>query len=414
MKGAGLILAVLAVLLVNESLARSDARDVFSAELACRSLSPSDAERAGRRPGFLVSYRPGPNETELPLPLRTSAFVYDNALAVIAFVACGDVAGARRIGDAILDAQAHDRTFVDGRVRNAYRAGSRAPNEKALLPGWWDAQANLWSEDPYQDGTSTGNVAWAALGLLTLHQATGDARYLAGVRALLLWIASNTADPNGSGFTGGVDGYDGAQTRLTWASSEHNVDIAAAALWYGRVSGDTAFDTMVVSARSFLDKAFQTTAGCFVLGTTPDGSLADASHLALDTQLWPLLLADAPNSWRAALSCAEHHLGIAGGFDFDNDRDGVWVEGTAQAALVYAWLHDTKRAAEIRATLRSDVSASGWLYATRGERLTTGLKIGAQSTSADFFYFHRPHLGATAWAALAATGWNPFTGQRVE
>ncbi len=118
--------------------------------------------------------------------------------------------------------------------------------------------------------------------------------------------------------------------------------------------------------------------------------------------------------WRAALSCAERHLGVAGGFDFDNDRDGVWVEGTAQAALVYASLGMAERAAELRASLQSDVSASGWLYATRGERVTTGLKIGPQSTSADFFYFRRPHLGATAWVALAATGWNPFTGRRVE
>jgi len=406
---ARLIASALALLLVNDPPARASPREAL-----CASLSAASAVRADRQHGFVVSYRPGPNESDLPLPLRTSAFVYDNALAVIALVACGDVPSARRIGDAILDAQSHDRTFADGRVRNAYRGGSRPLNEKALLPGWWDAAANLWSEDPYQDGTATGNVAWASLGLLTLHQATGDARYLAGARALLLWIAANTADPSGSGFTGGVDGYDPAQTRLSWASTEHNVDIAAAALWFGRVSGDPAFGPMVVSARSFLDKAFRPPAGCFVLGTAPDGSLADTSHLALDTQLWPLLLPDAPDSWRAALSCAERHLGVAGGFDFDNDRDGVWVEGTAQAALVYASLGMAERAAELRASLQSDVSASGWLYATRGERVTTGLKIGPQSTSADFFYFRRPHLGATAWAALAATGWNPFTGRRVE
>jgi len=30
-----------------------------------------------------------------------------------------------------------------------------------------------------------------------------------------------------------------------------------------------------------------------------------------------------------------------------------------------------------------------------------------------FTYAHRPHLGATAWAALAAQRWNPFTGRRL-
>jgi hypothetical protein len=35
------------------------------------------------------------------------------------------------------------------------------------------------------------------------------------------------------------------------------------------------------------------------------------------------------------------------------------------------------------------------------------------STTDDFYYYRQPHLGATAWAALAATAWNPFTGERV-
>jgi hypothetical protein len=32
-----------------------------------------------------------------------------------------------------------------------------------LLPGWWDAANKRWSEDRYQDGTATGNVAWVGL-----------------------------------------------------------------------------------------------------------------------------------------------------------------------------------------------------------------------------------------------------------
>jgi hypothetical protein len=36
--------------------------------------------------------------------------------------------------------------------------------------------------------------------------------------------------------------------------------------------------------------------------------------------------------------------------------------------------------------------------------------IGPNSTGPDFFYYHLPHLGATAWAVIAALGWNPFVG----
>ncbi|HET7779979.1 MAG TPA: hypothetical protein VFL07_15630, partial [Rudaea sp.] len=55
---------------------------------------------------------------------------------------------------------------------------------------------------------------------------------------------------------------------------------------------------------------------------------------------------------------------------------------------------------------------SGYVYATREPRITTGLALSAQSTSADFYYYRLPHLGATAWAVLAALGHNPFAAPR--
>jgi hypothetical protein len=53
-------------------------------------------------------------------------------------------------------------------------------------------------------------------------------------------------------------------------------------------------------------------------------------------------------------------------------------------------------------------------YATPQSRIGTDLAIGPDSTHADFYYYHLPHLGATAWIALAATHWNPFTGQSID
>jgi hypothetical protein len=379
----------------------------------CHSLASAVDESALEdQPAFVVSYRAGPHETAVPQPLRSSAFVYDNALAAVALVACGETGRAKRIGEGLLSAMSSDRTFHDGRIRNAYRTGAILAGQKILLPGWWDGQANLWAEDAYQDGTSTGNVAWAALALLNLNQATHDSRFLGGAGSLLRWIDATTSDSGRDGFTGGLDGFDQAQAKLTWASTEHNVDIAAAADWYSRLAPDPSLAAMARSARSFVSAAFIEKAGCFVLGTTPEGAAADSKHLALDTQLWPLLLNDAPLAWRTSLTCAEQHFAVEGGFDFDNDRDGLWVEGTGQASLTYRVLGNRNRSEQLLLGLRHDVSPSGWLNATRGERLTTGLKIGPQSTTADFYYFRRPHLGATAWAVLAAEGWNPFTGKR--
>ena len=359
---------------------------------------------------FVRSYDPAAGEAELPSGIATSAFVYDNALAAIALVACGDVPGAKSIGNALRQATLGDRTFNDGRIRNAYRAGPLGAGPPPL-PGWWDDKAKLWAEDAAQDGTATGNVAWAALALLTLHQATGDPTYLAAAKRLIDWVMKYAAC-GADGFCGGFHGYDPHQVKLTWMSTEHNVDVSAAARWLFRVTGEQKYDDVAKRARDLLDRTFRN--DHFLIGTRPDGSLADDGPLALDAELWPwMAIPDAPAAWRKSLGFAETHLAVEGGFDFNDDRDGVWVEGTAQAALGYRINGDHAASERLLTSLSADRTPSGLLNATRVARLTTGLSLDPTGGVTDFFYYRRPHLGATAWAVLAETGWNPFTGSRV-
>nr|WP_244276221.1 hypothetical protein [Methylobacterium indicum] len=358
----------------------------------------------------MASYGPGPGEAQAPLPLRNTAFAYDNALAAIALTACGDTARARRIGDAFLVALASDRSFADGRVRNAYRAGP-VTERPVLLPGWWDAGRKQWSEDRYQVGTATGNVAWVGLALMTLHDATGAAPYRAGAVRLLNWITANAAAHARStaGFTGGRDGYDPDQAPLPWTSTEHNLDVVALGTWLGPDGAEAAR-----TARTFVDAAFDPSSGCFRMGTSPEGRMRDTAKLALDTQLWPqLAVAEPPAAWQRALACAEARLGVLGGFDFNDDRDGLWVEGTAQAALAYRTVGERERGRALLATSMQERAPSGLLYATREAQITTGLTIGPTSSHGDFLYYRRPHLGATAWAVLAEAGWNPFDGKII-
>lgn len=347
---------------------------------------------------FLSSY----DDADAEPSLRTAAFSYDNALAVIALLACGQREQATRIGEALRRAAVGER-----RLRNAYRAG--AVGDAALPNGWWDAQAKRWVEDAYQDGTATGNVAWAALALLALHDASGDARWLEAARHLGDWIVANTTDEGGAGgFRGGVQGFDGAEQLLGWKSTEHNIDAVAVfgCLAAAHAAGD--WRRQAQRARRFLDAQWDAPAGRFLVGTQPDGVTPNRQTSALDVQLWPLLLRDAPADWRLALAYAEREHGVRGGFDFNADRDGLWLEGTAQAALVYRRLGRMRDADALLTTIATQISSAGYVYATREPRITTGLAVGSDSVSADFYYYRRPHLGATAWAVLAAKGWNPF------
>lgn len=374
-----------------------------SASLAaqgCATLARRVNDVAGAGPIFLASFDAAGNPA-----LKTAAFTYDNALAIIALSACGKYPEAGRLGQALLAA-----ALAPGRLKNAYRAGVQ---EATPLPnGWWDPEQRQWQEDAYQLGSATGNIAWAGLALLTLAEQSGDRRYGAAAGELGRWIIANCTDQRGAGgFIGGIFGGEAAPKRELWKATEHNVDVAALFLWLAR--RDNSFDwiTPARAARRFIDSQWDEANGHFIIGTFIDGISENRASSGLDAQFWPLLLPDAPRAWRRSVTYAEQAHGVTGGFSFNNDHGGLWTEGTAQAALAYRQIGEIEKASRALASVAAQVSPTGYLWATPEARLATGLAIGPDSSSADFFYFHMPHLGATAWAVIAAIGWNPFTGR---
>ena len=355
----------------------------------CAGLAQAvDAAAPGAGAVFVASY-----PTATAPALRGTAFVYDNALAAIALLACGDPSRAGRIGDALRIAAGHDRFWHDGRLRNAYRAGPVAADAAPALPGWWDAAAGRWDEDGYQVGTATGNVAWAALSLL----AVGTSQDRAAAATLMGWVEHHARTARG--YAGGVFGEEPHPTLLTWLSTEHNVDAAAAFAWLGQVAS-------AAHASAFVAAMWDPTSGHFFIGTVDDGTTINRAVAALDAELWPLIgIHPAPADWRGAEAWVRTHCAVGGGYGFRDGAEGIWTEGTAQAVLV---LHDAKAAA----LLLRQRAPDGLLHATPDARVGTGLALRPNSTTDDFSYFHLPHLGATAWAALAATGTNPFVPAR--
>jgi len=373
------------------------------ARRSCAALATRVDAEPGSGPVLLRSYdgATGGGMTDEPSQ-QTVAYTYDNALAAIALLACGKAQQALRVGAALRLA-----ALGEPRLRNAYRAGAVAATP--LANGWWDAKGNHWAEDPQQQGSATGNVAWAGLALLDLHATTGRPEWRDAAQRLAAWIITQTSDARGAGgFSGGIEGGGAHARKVAWKSTEHNVDAAAL---FGRLAavykqGD--WQRHADAARRFVQSEWDADSGRFFVGTQPDGVTQNRTTSGLDAQLWPLLLAHAPKEWQCALNYVEREHGVDGGFDFNADRDGLWLEGTAQAALVYRAAGRGADAQRLEATIDRQFAQSGYVYATREPRITTGLALSAASTSADFFYYRWPHLGATAWAALAALGRNPF------
>ncbi|WP_455925328.1 hypothetical protein [Pseudomonas putida] len=392
------------------SQASADEARPHLAQMTCTALGQA-VHALGNGPVLLASYPPLNGQPPAILALRGVAFTYDNALASIALFGCGNASAGRQIADALAYATEHDPDYHDGRVRNAYAAGP-IKSGAITLPGYWSSERGAWNQDAYQVGSATGNQAWAVLALLEAYRQSQEQRYLQAARRILDWTQANTYDSqNPPGFIGGFYGYPPTPQRQGWKSTEHNVDLAAAWDALDRLHANAQAASQAQIARRFVDSQWDAEQGRFLIGTLPDGHTQEREKSGLDAQIWPLIaVRDRPADWQRSLAFIDHAHRFADGYGFNRAPDGLWTEGTAQAAAVAQLSGAVQQAEPLWAVLVAQQAGDGWLFATPQAQISTGLAIGPTSTTNDFFYYHLPHLGATAWAAIAATGVNPFTG----
>jgi hypothetical protein len=399
-----------------------------------------DARRAQRlnEPRFLRSFDTAPVQSQ-PAPVndfdlrfRNAAFTYDNAIALLAFLADGSADGLRRarlIGDAFVYAAQHDRTFDDGRLRSVYAAGDLqlppgwTPHNRpatAAVPGFFD-EATQQFQEVGQESVDTGNNAWAMIALLALYRQTSNQSYLDAARKVGNFIRTFRNDAGAfEGFQGGIDFPEAVApaqpSPRAFASTEHNLDVYAAFAEMFRLTGEPQWLDGARHARQFVEAMFETTRGCYLAGTKdPATRNADAGQLPLDVQAWSVLaLPDALGTHPQALGCVEanhrnQHDGFDG-FDFNDDRDGVWFEGTAQVATAYAFASRGSDADAFRQTLRqaqqaAPPDAAGGVIAAGHDGVSTGFR---DSFGTPISYFRRVHVGATSWNAFAQLGFNPY------
>ncbi|HYP25855.1 MAG TPA: hypothetical protein VE262_03970 [Blastocatellia bacterium] len=384
-------------------------------------------------PRFIPSYVTVSNHP-FDVVHRNVAFAYDNAVAMLAFMGRGNADDWRRaklIADALVYAQAHDRRYGDGRVRNAYQAG-----DLALPPGWapggktgvvrlpsiLDCAKGETVEDRFQVGSHTGSVAWAAIGLLTYHEKAGSAQYLQSARLMAEWIEGRRRNTGEGGYRGGFEGLDDPSQEfpndpatLPWASTEHNMDAYVVFTKLFKITGEPVWKERADHARRFIEAMWDADRRCFFAGMK-DAATIDRDSLLLDVQAWAVLTQpDGLSRFPSVLRCAEmHHRtekdGLIG-FDFNDDRDGVWLEGTAHMAVAYARAGEPGKSEEVLAQLRlaqrSARNSNGrGLPAASHDEVTTGL--AQQDGRSRLSLFSRLHVGATGWHAFAELKANPF------
>lgn len=190
--------------------------------------------------------------------LFSTAFTYDNALAILAHLAVP--AGESRavaLGDALLYAQAHDPVYDDGRLRQAYNVGPYTFYDGSPQPDGFvkaDGTANVGTQFGFT-GTAVGDMAWAGIALGALAGRTGERRFLTGAVRIGEWIerVGRTDEPLG-GYKFGVDG---ANRKLPFSSTEHNTDLVGLFGRLARLTGDKVWRERRARAGAFVEKMWE-------------------------------------------------------------------------------------------------------------------------------------------------------------
>jgi hypothetical protein len=372
--------------------------------------------------------------------LMSTAFTYDAALAILAYLVLGDLKRARAIGDGLLHARTHDPEWGTGPLRQAYAAGPYRRGDSGWEHGFIAPDGTVDAGGPFRfTAAYTGDQAWAGLALLSLHRRTRDRRYLDGATALAAWVRDEATSRRALG--GFTLGWTRQGTPSPAQSTVHNADLYTL---FARLNWAKEQDT----ARRFVERAWIVgdEECCFSAGS-PDGEVRDDGARTLEAQTHPwLALRDERH--RGALGFVDSHLRVADTPAAPNstltgrqrfrgitvstlspradpalpieeglpapDPHAVWFEGTAQFAVAVRAAGEPVRALRERDPVTDAQRELGAGQTVAGRPLPERAGVVAASSPlhvgfADSGYYPSRHVAATAWHVLAIKGVNPLS-----
>lgn len=291
----------------------------------------------------------------------SDSYTYDNALAVMAFTAKGDYTRAKT-------------------TLNAYQNKIGLP----LAGGYYDVYN-------YTTGVGRGNIsagpnAWLLQAINLYYYKSGDAQFAATAQALADFLVGL------QDIDGGLFGDD----FVSWKSTEHNLVAYAALYNYGMLNNKDFYIQKSNLVKDFL--ALNCWNGeRFLRGVNDPLEVTDTQSLGV------LALG---TTYASAIYWAEYHtkctkplgrLSVTG-FDFNNDLDTVWMEGTLQEAMAFKKNYDDYRAGIYFGNVdKTQRTSGGFLCATN--KGTTGT---------DWILLSIEAVAPTSWYILYSTNTNPL------
>jgi hypothetical protein len=382
--------------------------------------------------------------------LLSTAFTYDNAVAIQAYLLRGDsdsLFRARVLGDGLVHAQATNFPFNDGRFAQAYFVNKPDASGAYITPAAF----------PFYFYTSAvGDQAWAGMALAQLYRRTGESKYLTAALNVANWIVTNTYNTLGAGgysFGTNINQFNQSVPSPNGKSTEHNIDSYAFFTMLAKLTHDgTAnngqkWSALAQHAFNFVIAMYNSTDGYFFTGTLGDQISINYYPVPEDVQTWSYLafldkrykqtIDWAVANLQATDTSSAHDSSLTGsesftGMVFDTaslnttvyDPHAVWLEGTAHtvATLIAriragqdspsTFLKDIQTVTDFLANSRKAQSELGVGQTVNGTPIPAGTGLVASTSVMDtgFGYTYGPslHIGATGWYVLAALGGNPF------
>lgn len=341
------------------------------------------------RSKLVDSYEDGERDTGY-----NAAFLYDQALAILCYCA---LAKNDKTNAAHFYLKCEEILRILGRYQNA---------DGSFPFAWIHKDERI---KPINTARYTGANAWLLMAMNRFEEQFGDSVTFRGfAKRLADWICLQLDFPDKKCWAvkGGIDASD---QQINFRSVEHNLDAYAALVYRGYLTGDMNYRCTAFFIRNWLKTyGWNDSAGHFLRGENDPVLTMDVNPwgvLALGTQrdenrdysrglTWSMKNCQNRHDWQGHWDPHPEAISEVNGFDFDVDRDVVWIEGTESMAVA---LHLTGQ--DSLARLFSAANDGGLPYATNAGT------IAADDPDRPTTY---PSVAATAWYIFSELGYNPF------
>lgn len=327
---------------------------------------PSDPVAAAHQ--FLVNQMRSTGLVDSYADSTDVCYTYDQAVATLGFLSTGDTVNARKVLNGLAA-----RQNPDGSWYHAYYCSS----------------SSVAATQKY-----VGSNAWIAVAVAHYERASGDTITFRNMaRRVVEWMVPLMQSD------GGINGGYGADGGLiTWASTEHNED-AFSALDYFQYTSDAG------DVSGFLNNAvYSTTEDRWWQGRNDPANPLDVNPLGVlalgptGTHPYSRSLDYAMSHHRSTQTWKQKKTSISvDGFDFNADKNDVWLEGTAQMVIALRNAGDTANADHFLTQIFGIQQSDGGIpYSVNG------------SFNGDFTMSRKTSVAATGWALIALSGVNPL------